>query len=102
MDAANIDLKAFNNETYLKLSGVRLQPVLDTLKILKENGVWLEITNLVIPSWTDNLDEIRDMCKWLTDNGFSDTPFISAVFTPCTNSTNFPQPLWKLFLRRPA
>ena len=46
---ANIDLKAFNNETYLKLSGVRLQPVLDTLKILKENGVWLEITNLVIP-----------------------------------------------------
>lgn len=82
MDAANIDLKAFNNGTYLKLSGVRLQPVLDTLKILKENGVWLEITNLVIPSWTDNLDEIRDMCKWLTDNGFSDAPLHFSRFHP--------------------
>ncbi len=82
MDAANIDLKAFNNETYLKLTGVRLQPVLDTLKILKDNGVWLEITNLIVPSWTDNPDEIRAMCKWLNDNGFSDTPLHFSRFYP--------------------
>jgi len=82
MDAANIDLKAFNNDTYLKLSGVRLQPVLDTLKILKDNGVWLEITNLVIPSWTDKLDEISEMCRWLVSNGFSDTPLHFSRFHP--------------------
>ena len=82
MDAANIDLKSFSNETYLKLSGVRLQPVLDTLKILKDNGVWLEITNLIIPSWTDKTDEIRSMCGWLAENGFSDTPLHFSRFHP--------------------
>ena len=74
IDAANIDLKAFNDSTYLRLSGGKLQPVLDSLKIYKDTGVWLEITNLVIPTWTDNMDEIGKMCKWLSDNGFKDTP----------------------------
>ena len=82
MNAANIDLKSFNNETYMKLSGVRLQPVLDTLKILKDNGVWLEITNLIIPSWTDKMDEIRAMCKWLSNNGFADNPLHFSRFHP--------------------
>lgn len=82
MDAANIDLKAFNESTYLKLSGGKLQPVLDTLRIYRDNGVWLEITNLVVPSWTDNLDEIGKMCKWLSDNGFKNTPLHFSRFYP--------------------
>jgi pyruvate formate lyase activating enzyme len=82
IDAANIDLKAFTESTYLKLTGGKLQPVLDSLKVIKDMGVWLEITNLVIPDWTDNLNDIRSMCKWLSDNGFRNTPLHLSRFYP--------------------
>ena len=82
IDAANIDLKAFSESTYLKLTGGKLQPVLDSLKVIKDMGVWLEITNLVVPDWTDNMDDIRSMCKWLSDNGFNNTPLHLSRFYP--------------------
>ena len=82
VDAANIDLKSMNDSTYLKLTGGKLQPVLDSLKIYKEMGVWLEITNLVVPTWTDNIDEIGKMCKWLSENGFKNTPLHFSRFYP--------------------
>jgi pyruvate formate lyase activating enzyme len=82
IDAANIDLKAFSESTYLKLTGGKLQPVLDSLKVYKDMGVWLEITNLIVPTWTDNLTEIREMCRWLSDNGFKDTPVHFSRFYP--------------------
>jgi pyruvate formate lyase activating enzyme len=82
IDGANIDLKAFSESTYLKLSGGKLQPVLDSLKIYRDSGVWLEITNLLIPGWTDNLQDIRNMCRWLSDNGFIDTPLHFSRFYP--------------------
>jgi len=82
IDAANIDLKAITESTYLKLSGGKLQPVLDSLKIYRDTGVWLEITNLVVPTWTDNLDDIRKMCKWLSDNGFKKVPLHFSRFYP--------------------
>ncbi|MBS0011585.1 MAG: AmmeMemoRadiSam system radical SAM enzyme [Bacteroidales bacterium] len=82
LDAANIDLKSFNDKTYLKLTGGKLDPVLETLKTLKERKVWLEITNLIVPEWTDKMDERREMCKWLYANGFSDTPLHFSRFQP--------------------
>jgi pyruvate formate lyase activating enzyme len=82
IDGANIDLKAFNESTYLKLTGGKLQPVLDSLKIYKDMGVWLEITNLVIPTWSDNTDQIQKMCRWLSDNGFKNTPLHFSRFFP--------------------
>jgi pyruvate formate lyase activating enzyme len=82
IDAANIDLKAFSESTYLKLSGGKLQPVLDSLKIYRDMGVWLEITNLIIPKWTDNPEEIRKMCKWLAENGFKNCPVHFSRFYP--------------------
>ena len=82
IDAANIDLKAFTESTYLKLTGGKLQPVLDSLKVYKDMGIWLEITNLVVPTWSDHPDEIRSMCKWLTDNGFRNTPIHFSRFYP--------------------
>jgi pyruvate formate lyase activating enzyme len=82
IDAANIDLKAFTESTYLKLTGGKLQPVLDSLKIYKDMGIWLEITNLVVPSWSDDLNEIRSMCRWLSDNGFKSTPLHLSRFYP--------------------
>lgn len=82
VDAANIDLKSFNDATYRKLSGGSLQYVLDSLRIYLDSGVWLEITCLIIPSWTDKPDEIRAMCKWLVSNGFSQTPIHFNRFYP--------------------
>lgn len=82
IDAANIDLKAFNESTYLKLTGGKLQPVLDALKVYREMGVWLEITNLIVPTWSDKMEEIRKMCIWLSDNGFRNTPLHFSRFYP--------------------
>jgi len=82
IDAANIDLKSFSNEIYLKLNGGKLHPVLNTLKTLKDEGVWLEITNLVIPSWNDDSEMIKRMCHWLYENGFENTPLHFSRFFP--------------------
>jgi len=82
IDAASIDLKAFTESTYLKLTGGKLQPVLDSLKVYKDMGIWLEIVNLVVPTWSDNPDEIRNMCKWLSANGFRNTPIHFSRFYP--------------------
>ena len=61
LDAANIDLKSFSDAIYHKISHGHLQPVLNTLKVMKEAGVWLEVTNLLIPSVNDDPQMIRDM-----------------------------------------
>ncbi len=90
LDAANINLKAFDDETYAKLNGGSLQPILNTLKILKNSGVWLEITNLVVPGWTDDLNRIREMTLWLTANGFQDTPLHFSRFHPLYKLTSLP------------
>jgi pyruvate formate lyase activating enzyme len=90
LDAANIDLKSFDDKVYRELNGAKLEPVLKTLRVLKEEGVWLEITNLVIPTWTDNLDMIREMCDWLCSNGLSDCPIHFSRFTPLYKLTQLP------------
>ena len=90
LDAANIDLKSFDNDTYEMLNAGTLEPVLNTLKVLKEEGVWLEITNLVVPSWTDDLTGIKKMTDWLFDNGFQNTPLHFSRFHPDYKLTNLP------------
>ena len=82
IDAANIDLKGFDDDVYLKLNSARLAPVLRTLEIFHEEGVWLEITNLVVPTWTDDLDVIRKMCDWLAAHSLQDAPLHFSRFTP--------------------
>lgn len=90
LDAANIDLKSFDDNIYLRLNGGKLQPVLNTLKNLKENGVWLEITNLIVPTYTDDLNMIENMVKWLIDNGFADVPLHFSRFFPAYKLSNLP------------
>jgi pyruvate formate lyase activating enzyme len=82
IDAANIDLKTFSESSYLKLTGGKLQPVLDSLKLIRDMGIWLEITNLIVPEWSDDHDDIGNMCKWLSDNGFKKTPLHFSRFYP--------------------
>jgi pyruvate formate lyase activating enzyme len=91
VDAANIDLKSFSEDTYAMLNAGKLDPVLQALKIYKETGVWLEITNLVIPTWTDDMDMIREMCRWLMKNGFQETPLHFSRFMPLYKLTHLPQ-----------
>ncbi len=90
IDAANIDLKSFKDSIYLKLNAGKLEPILRTLKILNEEGVWLEITNLIIPGWTDDFDMIREMCDWLYKNGFADNPLHFSRFQPSYKLTQLP------------
>lgn len=90
VDAANIDLKSFDDEIYEMLNAGTLEPVLETLRILKEEGVWLEITNLVVPTWTDDLDMIKRMSEWLCKNGFDHYPLHFSRFHPLHKLTHLP------------
>lgn len=91
IDAGNIDLKSFSDEIYEMLNAGNLQPVLDTLKMFRDEGVWLEITNLVVPTWTDDMDMIKKMCDWLYDNDLYMYPLHFSRFNPLYKLTNLPQ-----------
>ncbi len=83
MDAANVDLKAFTDEFYVKLCGAHLKPVLDTLVYLKhETDVWFEITTLLIPGKNDSVEEITAMCKWIMKELGPDVPLHFTAFHP--------------------
>ena len=82
LDAANIDLKSFSDEIYKRVSGGHLSTVLDTILAMRDAGVWIEITNLVIPQVNDDLQMIRSMCRWLVANGLDDAPLHFSRFFP--------------------
>lgn len=83
IDAANVDLKAFSESFYHKITFSHLNNVLDTLVWLKnETDVWFEITNLVIPDENDSPDEFKKMCSWITDNLGDSVPLHFTAFHP--------------------
>lgn len=90
IDAANIDLKSFSDDIYRKVSGGRLSTVLDTILAMKQAGVWIELTNLVIPTVNDDMDMIRRMCRWLVDNGLADAPLHFSRFFPRYKMNDIP------------
>ena len=82
LDAANIDLKSFSDEIYQKVSAGHLSPVLDTILAMRDANVWIELTNLVIPTVNDNMDKIRQMCKWMVENDLANVPLHFSRFFP--------------------
>ncbi|MBV6410710.1 MAG: hypothetical protein GAKPKEKM_01542 [Rhodocyclaceae bacterium] len=83
MDAANVDLKAFTDDFYYKLTGAHLQPVLDTLVYLKhETDCWFELTTLLIPGKNDSAAEIEAMSKWIVRELGRDVPIHFTAFHP--------------------
>jgi pyruvate formate lyase activating enzyme len=83
MDAANVDLKAFTEDFYFKLTGSHLQPVLDTLVYLKrETQVWFEITTLLIPGHNDSEQEIAALSHWIRRELGADVPLHFSAFHP--------------------
>ncbi len=82
LDAANIDLKGFSDEYYQKLCSGTLEPVLKSLKILREEGVHIEITTLILPGFNDDENNIRKMCLWIKENLGPQTPLHFSRFFP--------------------
>ncbi|MDI6841109.1 MAG: AmmeMemoRadiSam system radical SAM enzyme [bacterium] len=90
LDAANIDLKGFTDEYYQELCEAELEPVKVSLKILKEEGVWIEITNLIVPTKNDDPKTIRKMCEWIRDSLGAEVPLHFSRFWPMYKMQNLP------------
>ena len=65
IDAFNIDLKAFDNNFYNKITKSNIEPIKENLKLIKKPGKHLEITNLLIPTLNDNYEKFKNMCRWI-------------------------------------
>ncbi|MBI3448698.1 MAG: AmmeMemoRadiSam system radical SAM enzyme [Acidobacteria bacterium] len=82
IDAANVDLKAFTEEFYRKVTLTHIGPVLDALVELKRRGVWIEITNLVIPTLNDAVAETRALAGWILRHLGDEVPLHFTAFHP--------------------
>jgi pyruvate formate lyase activating enzyme len=92
MDAANVDLKAFSEAFYHKVTSSHLQPVLDTLRYLRhETDVWFEVTTLLIPGMNDSVDEIDRACDWFVRTLGAEVPLHFTAFHPDFKMTDLPR-----------
>jgi len=93
LDAANVDLKSFDDGFYKNYCGGRLQPVLDSLKKMKELGIWVEVTTLIIPTLNDSDDELFSIARFIHSLG-DETPWHISRFHPQYKMTELhPTPL---------
>ena len=91
MDAANVDLKAFTEDFYHKITGSHLAPVLETLEYIKhETSTWLELTTLLIPGKNDSEQELNEMTSWVVDKLGPDVPMHFSAFHPDWKMMNVP------------
>jgi pyruvate formate lyase activating enzyme len=90
IDAANIDLKGFSDKYLTEICQERLEPLLTAIKLTKDSGVWVEITNLVVPTLNDDRSMIREMCAWIKENLGADTPLHFSRFWPMYKLKNLP------------
>lgn len=81
LDAANVDLKFFRDESYRHVSRVRLAPILDAIQLYYELGVWIEVTTLVIPGLNDSEEELRQIAEFIRSVG-PEVPWHVSQFYP--------------------
>ena len=81
LDAANVDLKFFSDDSYKKICGGRLKPVLESIENLKKAGVWVEVTTLIVPGENDSEEELREIAKFLAGVG-KEMPWHISRFHP--------------------
>ncbi|HDP88492.1 MAG TPA: AmmeMemoRadiSam system radical SAM enzyme [Thioalkalivibrio sp.] len=81
LDAANVDLKFFSDESYRHISRARLEPILDAIRLYHELGVWVEVTTLVIPGVNDSEQELKDIAEFVHSVG-EDVPWHVSKFYP--------------------
>lgn len=89
-DAANIDLKFFDDRLYRQICGGQLAPVLSFIVLAKEMGLWVELTHLVIPTLNDRPEAVKRMARWIVSNTGTDTPLHLSRFTPQHLLRNLP------------
>lgn len=90
IDAANVDIKSFSDKFYREICGAKLQPVLDAIKAMKENGIFVETTYLIIPGYNDSPDETRKLARWQRDELGPDTPLHISRFFPYYKMSHLP------------
>ncbi len=90
MRAANVDLKGFTDEFYRKVTGARLQTVLDTIEHVNASDCWLGITTLLIPGKNDDEGEIREMSQWIVETLGPDVPHHFSAFHPSHRMRDVP------------
>ncbi|MFQ6059063.1 MAG: AmmeMemoRadiSam system radical SAM enzyme [Anaerolineae bacterium] len=89
IDAANIDLKSFSDDHYKRVCGGRLQPVLDSIQLMHDRGIWVEVTTLVVPGLNDSDEELTQIARFLA--GISpDLPWHISRFHPNYKMTDRP------------
>jgi pyruvate formate lyase activating enzyme len=82
IDAANVDLKAFNDRFYLHYCKARREGVIDTLLYMKELGIWLEVTTLLIPTLNDDPTEVRELARFIRNDLGAETPWHVSRYYP--------------------
>ncbi len=82
LDAANVDLKGFTEKFYKEICGARLEPILNNLKLMKELGIWVEVTTLIIPTLNDSVNELRQVAEFIRDELGKETPWHLSKFHP--------------------
>ncbi len=90
IDAANVDLKSIRDDYYRSVCYGTVGPVLNTLEVLADMGVWLEVTNLVVPGLNDSEDDLGELCSWIADNLGPDVPLHFSRFFPTYRMTDRP------------
>ncbi len=91
LTAVKVDFKAYSDKFYREVCAATLQPVLSTLRTIREEGVWLELVMLVIPTLNDSSDEVKAMCEWILKNLGPDVPIHFTRFRPMYRLTNLPR-----------
>ncbi len=89
-DAANVDVKGFNDRFYRKVTGSTLDPVLRCLEVMREEGVWIEVTRLIVPTHSDELEDIRALCRWVARALGPGTPLHLSRFHPAYKLKRLP------------
>ena len=82
LDAANIDIKAMDDDIYRRFCGATLEPVLTNILVMKEAGVHVEITNLLVTGLNDSEEQVGKLCRWMADNGLHDVPLHLSRYFP--------------------
>jgi pyruvate formate lyase activating enzyme len=90
LDAANVDLKAFGDKYYKELCGARLAHVKETLKLMKSQGVFVEVTTLIVPDLNDDSRELEQLALFLADSLGPETPWHISRFHPTYQLTDRP------------
>jgi pyruvate formate lyase activating enzyme len=98
LDGANIDLKSLSDDFYRKICGAKLQPVLDSIRLYRELGIWIEVTTLIIPTYNDSEEEIRGIARFILELG-EDVPWHISQYYPTNKLDDQPRTPIETLLR---